>query len=70
MNRAKKKASILFVIDGLEFGGGERVFLQLATGLRERYQLFVAAMPGGSFESEIRRLELKFFPIDISRRIS
>lgn len=70
MNNTEKKISILFVIDGLEFGGGERVFLQLAAGLRDGYQLFVAAMPGGSFENELKRLKIQFLPIDISRRIS
>jgi hypothetical protein len=33
LNVSDKTISILFVIDGLEFGGGERVFLQLASGL-------------------------------------
>ena len=65
-----KKISILYVIDGLEYGGGERVFLQLAAGLRNRYQVFVAAMPGGSFENELERLKIQFIPVDISRRIS
>lgn len=64
------RISILFVIDGLEFGGGERVFLQLAAGLRDRYQVFVAAMPGGEFENELKQLKIQFLSVDISRRIS
>ena len=70
MNHNEKKVSILFVIDGLEFGGGERVFLQLAAGLKDRYQVFAAAMPEGSFENELKRLKIQFLPVDISRRIS
>jgi glycosyltransferase involved in cell wall biosynthesis len=70
LNYVGKKISILFVIDGLEFGGGERVFLQLAAGLRDRYEVFVAAMQGGIFEHELKRLEIQFFPVDINRRFS
>ncbi len=32
---------ILLVIDNLEFGGGERVFLQLAAGLRDRFEILL-----------------------------
>jgi hypothetical protein len=35
VNNSVDKIRILFVIEGLEFGGGERVFVQLATGLGE-----------------------------------
>ena len=41
---------VLFVIDGLEFGGGERVFLQLAAGIKDRFQVFAAAASGGEYE--------------------
>ena len=64
------RTKILFVIDGLEFGGGERVFLQLAAGLRDRYQVFVASMSGGIFEHELKQLGIKNYPVDMSRRIS
>jgi glycosyltransferase involved in cell wall biosynthesis len=62
--------SILFVIDGLEFGGGERVFLQLAAGLKDRYQVFIAATPAREFEKRIKKLNIPFFPVDMSRRTS
>ena len=61
---------ILFVIDGLEYGGGERVFVQLAAGLRDRYQVFVASMPGGRFEQRVKELGIRFYPVDLSRRLS
>lgn len=68
MNSGETKPSILFVIDGLEFGGGERVFLQLAAGLKDRYEVFAAATPDGKFENGIGELGAKFFPLDMSRQ--
>ena len=44
---------ILLVIDNIEFGGGERGFLQLVSRLRHRFDFFVAAMPGGPFQQQI-----------------
>ncbi len=64
------KISVLFIIDGLEFGGGERVFLQLAAGLKDCFKVFVAATRGGKFENGIRELGVKFFPVDMSRQLS
>jgi len=61
---------ILYVIDNLEFGGGERVFLQLASGLRERHQISVAANTGGRLTNELKRLGIESFPIDMTRQIS
>jgi glycosyltransferase involved in cell wall biosynthesis len=61
---------LLYVIDNLEFGGGERVFLQLAAGLKDRFQIFVAASSGGEFERRLRELEIDFSPVDMSRRFS
>ena len=51
------RLKLLFVIDNLVFGGGERVFLQLAAGLRERFEVFVAATPGGKFQQALDELE-------------
>ncbi len=70
MNSGETKPSILFVIDGLEFGGGERVFQQLADGLNERFEVMAAASAGGKFEDGIRELGAKFFPVDMSRQFS
>ena len=64
------KTKLLLVIDGLEFGGGERVFLQLAAGLRDRFEVSVASMPGGTFEQQVKELGISFYPVDMSRRFS
>jgi glycosyltransferase involved in cell wall biosynthesis len=62
--------TILLVIDNIEFGGGERGFLQLTRGLRNRFEFFVAAMPGGTFQQKIEEVGIPFVPLDVSRRIS
>ena len=64
------KTKLLFVIDALEFGGGERVFLQLAAGLRGCFEIFIASMPGGIFEYELKQLGIKFYPVEMSKRLS
>jgi glycosyltransferase involved in cell wall biosynthesis len=64
------KTKLLFVIDALEFGGGERVFLQLAAGLRDCFEIFIASMPGGIFEYELKQLGIKFYPVEMSKRLS
>ena len=64
------RASILLVIDGLEFGGGERVFLQLASGLKDRYQVFVATIPGGKFADELKTLRVESFPVNMTRQLA
>ena len=70
MNNTMPTISILFVIDSLEYGGGERGFVQLAAGLRDQYQVFMAAMHGGRFEREVKELGIKFYPVNMSRRLS
>ena len=70
MNRKERKISILFVIDGLEFGGGERVFLQLARGFRGDHDVCVATTPGGVFDREVRALGMHVFPVDMGQRFS
>jgi glycosyltransferase involved in cell wall biosynthesis len=70
LNFSDKKISILLVIDGLEFGGGERGFLQLASELKDRYWIHFAAMTGGRLERELHRLGIKFYPVEMSRQLS
>ena len=70
MNSSDQKISILFVIGGLEFGGGERVFLQLASGLKDRYRVFVATSTNGLFTSELNRLGIEVFSVDMSRQLT
>jgi len=70
LNSSDQKISILFVIGGLEFGGGERVFLQLASGLKDRYRVFVATSTNGLFTSELNRLGIEVFSVDMSRQLT
>lgn len=67
---ATDRAHILFVVDGLEYGGGERVFLQLALGLRDRYHVSVASTPGGICERRFRDCGVTFHRVDMHRRFS
>lgn len=60
---------ILFVIDNLEFGGGERGFLQIVQSLvREGWQVSVASHPGGAFEDEVRKSGAAFLPLNMKSR--
>ena len=54
-----KKISILFVIDGLSFGGGERVFAQIINRLSaQKYDIFLVSQPNQ---------ELYYMPIRLSQ---
>ena len=65
------KTRILFVIDNLQFGGGERVFSQIINGLNiEKYNIFLASFPGGHFYQAITNKQVKFFPLDFSKRFN
>jgi len=62
------KIKILFVIDGLEFGGGERVFVQIIKGLpTERYEVHAASYGEGVFRTELPG-SVTFHPLDFRRR--
>jgi glycosyltransferase involved in cell wall biosynthesis len=61
--------AILFVIDNLEFGGGERGFLQLIRSLAgEGAAVSVAAHPGGLFEVQARAAGAEFVALDMRSR--
>jgi len=63
------KTRILYIIDGIEFGGGERVFSQIINGLPEdRYEAFLATAPNDAFQKAITVKNCSFFPIDFSNR--
>lgn len=64
------KAKILYVIDNLEFGGGERVFLQLAEALKDRYVILFACQPGGLVDERLRQLGVRLRPVDFHRKVS
>lgn len=62
---------ILFVIDSLEFGGGERVFAQIINGLDpEKYKIFLASQPNKHFNEVIRNKKVQFILLDFSKRIN
>jgi glycosyltransferase involved in cell wall biosynthesis len=61
--------TVLFVIDNLEFGGGERGFLQLIRTLPgDGWTVSVAAHPGGLFEVQARAAGAEFLGMDMSSR--
>ncbi|MHB8771650.1 MAG: glycosyltransferase [Syntrophales bacterium] len=60
---------ILFVIDGIEFGGGERVFAQIINALpQERFKSFLATASNEMFGKAITHQNLTTFTIDFSNR--
>lgn len=65
------KVKILFVIDGMEFGGGERVFTQVINGLPlDKYELFLASGPQESFYQAIAKTTIQRYPVDFSNRFN
>jgi glycosyltransferase involved in cell wall biosynthesis len=65
------RTKILFVIDGLEFGGGERTFLQLIEGLpSDFYEIRVATNPEGEFCKVLTEMERVVVPLDLGNRIN
>lgn len=64
------RTKLLFVIDGLEFGGGERTFLQLIRGLPpERYDIHVTTSPEGDFFKILTEMGIDVVPLDLKRRV-
>ena len=71
MNNFRDKIRILFVIYGLEFGGGERTFLQLIRGLPpERYGIHVATSPKGDFFKILTEIGIDVAPLDLRKRVN
>ncbi len=64
------KVKILYVIDNLEFGGGERMFAQLAGALKDRFEVCFACHPGGPLEEQLKRLRVPLRPLDFRRQVS
>lgn len=49
------KTKILYIIENVFFGGGERSFAQIINGLdKDKYEIYVACMPRGKFVEKIR----------------
>ena len=65
------KIRILYVIDALEFGGGERGFSQLSTGIdKKRFKTYLAAHPESKLEEMARLDNISFIPIDMDRKVN
>jgi glycosyltransferase involved in cell wall biosynthesis len=55
---------ILFIIDNLEFGGGERGFLQIIKALnKKRFEVYVGCMPGNEFSEKLDLLGVPLLPL-------
>jgi len=64
------KPKILYVIDNLEFGGGERVLAQLAGALKDRYEILFACQPGGLLDERLQQLGVAIRPLDFRSQVS
>lgn len=63
------KCKILYIIDNIEFGGGERVFSQIIRGInKERFSVLVSSNPGGTFEKKLMEVGIKIDPLDMTHR--
>ena len=64
------KLKLLFVIDSLQFGGGERVFAQIINRLTpDRYEILLAAHTNEQLLQTIRP-QVEFLPIDFSKKFN
>ena len=71
MNENQEPISILFVVDGLEFGGGERTFLQLIEGLsKERFRIYVSTSRYGIFSKVLSDKGIAVNHLDLSKRVN
>ena len=65
------RLKLLFVIDNLQFGGGERVFAQIIKGLPpEKYEISLASSPGEQFHQAIESRQVQFYPTDFSKKLN
>ena len=65
------KHKILYVIDNMQYGGGERAFGQLISLLsKDKYEIDVACKPGGVFEEKIISSGASLRPVDMGSRYS
>jgi glycosyltransferase involved in cell wall biosynthesis len=65
------KLKLLFIIDNLQFGGGERVFAQIINGLSpHKYEIFLSSYPGEQLRQAIVKGDLQFLPLDFSKKFS
>lgn len=65
------KRNILYIIDNLEFGGGETVFSQLINRLRkDKYNITVACLPTGTFIEMIEGSGVQIKSVDMRNRFN
>jgi glycosyltransferase involved in cell wall biosynthesis len=65
------RLKLLFVIDNLQFGGGERVFAQIINGLPpEKYEIFLSSHPGEQLRQVILKEEVQILSLDFSKRLN
>ncbi len=63
------RIKILFVIDALEFGGGERCFAQIINGLPpEQYEIFLASAGNDQLYDAIKNAQMHKIPLDFSSK--
>lgn len=66
-----RKLRVLEMIDKPFLGGGQAHLLALAAGLdKVRFDVAVAAMPGGPLETEAGKAGLPFWPVPLRKRLS
>lgn len=64
------KAKILYVIDNLEFGGGERGFAQLARALKHQYDILFACHPRGPLGERLNQIGVPVRSLNFQRTVS
>ena len=65
------KYNILYVIDNMEFGGGERGFLQIIEGLYQgNYSVKVACNLGGEFEARLRVMDIQLERVNMKSKFN
>ena len=66
-----KPIRILFIIDNLQFGGGERVFSQIINGLNpDRYDIYLASDQNEQFLNSIHNPGMQYFSLNFSKRFN
>jgi glycosyltransferase involved in cell wall biosynthesis len=65
------KHNLLYVFDNLEFGGGERGFVQIINRLcRKKYKIMVACLPTGVFIEKIKGSGAQVSSVDMQNRFN
>ncbi len=65
------KYNILYVIDNLEYGGGERVFVEIIYGInRNQYKAYVACNHGGEFWEKLAEIGTHLRTVNMENTIN